>query len=221
MRAPALRLGLFLAIAFAIAARPVRAQAAALLDTTALLGALRALPPIDDPRPLARAFVVGVQQGGSPLRPSALAAFELPETTRDTLVQLLDRFRRPESAALPGFRTQVVLQTGPEASITETRLAETAVEVLDPRSLQRSLQDLADRIANGAEGTAEVRLRVRLVISAEGLVESANVLESSGRPTVDAEALRLVQRARFRPRTIEGIAVRAVATLPLRFMVED
>ena len=105
-----------------------------------------------------------------------------------------------------------------------------AALVLAPSALAQSAADavpqpvggldaLAEHVAYPAEAEArgiEGRVVVQLVVSAEGAVEQAGILESA-HPALDAAALDAVLATRFEPARHDGRAVRAELALPIFF----
>jgi periplasmic protein TonB len=65
----------------------------------------------------------------------------------------------------------------------------------------------------GIEGT----VRIRVLVDERGHVLQALVLRTSGDDTLDALALRAVERWRFEPARRDGAAVRAWASVPITF----
>jgi len=64
-----------------------------------------------------------------------------------------------------------------------------------------------------------VILSVRL--SDKGAVEQIRVLSQSGFLRLDEAALKAVKAWKFRPATIEGIAVVDAVQVPIRFVLQD
>ncbi|NLC35413.1 MAG: energy transducer TonB, partial [Alcaligenaceae bacterium] len=63
------------------------------------------------------------------------------------------------------------------------------------------------------------RVIVRVLISPEGRVLNATVQRSSGHDRLDAEAIKAVRSARFKPYTENGHAYRAMADIPFDFVL--
>lgn len=69
----------------------------------------------------------------------------------------------------------------------------------------------------GLQGT----VRVKVVVGVDGLVESAEVLESSGAAILDEAALESAKNYRFNPATREGAPVRCAVVLPVHYRLGD
>jgi protein TonB len=75
----------------------------------------------------------------------------------------------------------------------------------------------AESRRRGEEGV----VRLRLHVSAEGRVEQADVLASSGHPTLDRAALAAARRWRFRPANQAGVPVAATLATAVHFRLTD
>ena len=60
---------------------------------------------------------------------------------------------------------------------------------------------------------------LRVTISQHGELESIDVRQSSGVSALDDAAKQAVQRVRFRPYTVGGVAMRAMADIPFDFVL--
>ncbi|MBV5336265.1 energy transducer TonB, partial [bacterium] len=69
----------------------------------------------------------------------------------------------------------------------------------------------------GLEGRVLLRVRV----NASGEVETVEVLDGSGAPSLDDAATEAVRRWSFRPAQRLGVAVAAVVDVPVRFRLND
>ncbi len=90
-------------------------------------------------------------------------------------------------------------------------------------ALRSRLQSAAATLVNQDEtliGT-ERAVRVRVIVAADGSMETAFIEQSSSNVAVDAAALRIVRTARFTPGRTAGVAVRSAVVLPLRFVFPD
>lgn len=67
----------------------------------------------------------------------------------------------------------------------------------------------------------EETVRVKVVVGVDGLVESAEVLESTGAPILDESALEAAKNYRFNPATREGVPVRCAVVLPVHYRLGD
>lgn len=89
--------------------------------------------------------------------------------------------------------------------------------------LRSRLQSAAATLVNQDEtliGT-ERSVRLRVIVAADGTVETAFIQQSSSHVAVDAAALRIVRLAQFTPGRTRGVAVRSTVVLPLRFIFPD
>jgi periplasmic protein TonB len=66
----------------------------------------------------------------------------------------------------------------------------------------------------------EGRPLIKVCISANGKLESADVAESSGFPALDEAAVRLAKASRFKAATEEGKAIQSCANLPIKFSLK-
>ena len=60
---------------------------------------------------------------------------------------------------------------------------------------------------------------VRVTINQHGELESLQVRQSSGVGLLDDAAKQAVQRVRFRPYTVNGVPMRAMADIPFDFVL--
>ena len=65
----------------------------------------------------------------------------------------------------------------------------------------------------------EGKVILRVTISQHGELESIDVRQSSGVSALDDAAKQAVQRVRFRPYTVDGVAMRAMADIPFDFVL--
>lgn len=65
----------------------------------------------------------------------------------------------------------------------------------------------------------EGKVIVRVTISQHGELESVQVRQSSGVGLLDDSAKQAVQQVRFRPYTVNGVAMRAMADIPFDFVL--
>lgn len=223
LRLAALAGGLLLpgarAMAQATAPLPARPE---ILDTAALRAALAARPPLADARRAARMLAVYYDTAGAPMKVEPVVPELMPAPQRDTLVALVRAHLRPIAPRGITYRTSLLLDTGPSARVEERAPEMRPAAVANLPRLQRELERAARELMN-AENTldgTELRVRLRLRISADGRVESAEITESSGKASVDGAAVRLVQATRFVPQQVEGEPVAATVVLPLRFVFE-
>lgn len=74
----------------------------------------------------------------------------------------------------------------------------------------------ASRI-KGEEGT----VTLQITVTDKGIAEKAEIISSSGYPKLDKEALAVIPTASFIPAEKNGVAVKSVMTLKIRFTLED
>lgn len=65
----------------------------------------------------------------------------------------------------------------------------------------------------------EGKVVVRVTIDQHGDLEAMQVRQSSGVGLLDDAAKQAVQRVRFRPYTVNGVATRAMADIPFDFVL--
>ena len=95
-------------------------------------------------------------------------------------------------------------------------------ELADRAQLTRRLEREAMRLIDTQNALPpELTVRLRLEITADGLIDSISVLTSSGLPAADEAAIRVARPSLFRPAVVEGRAVRTVVVLPIRFVFPD
>ncbi|WP_129647314.1 energy transducer TonB [Peristeroidobacter agariperforans] len=63
--------------------------------------------------------------------------------------------------------------------------------------------------------------RVNVCVTAEGVVESAKVVRSSGNKHIDEGALKMAYGGKFHPATRKGEAVPACMDMDVRFVLKD
>lgn len=71
--------------------------------------------------------------------------------------------------------------------------------------------------AKGEEGT----VTLQITVTDKGLAEKAEIILSSGYPKLDREALAVIPTASFIPAEKNGVAVKSVMTLKIKFTLED
>lgn len=113
---------------------------------------------------------------------------------------------RPVPAATPQRHEPVQTTTPAAPKVQHDYQAPSPVDPLRvdyPRSAQR----------RGLEGTVVIEV----MVGPTGAIESGRVLESSGRDLLDDAALRAVTSCPFRPARLDGLPVRGVVEIPVRF----
>lgn len=105
----------------------------------------------------------------------------------------------------------------------DTQKPDIYVVVEDPPELVGGIEALAAQVrypeaarAAGEEGN----VYVQFVVNEEGRVQDAEVVKGTS-PALDAEALRVVQLAEFRPGRHQGEPVKVLFTLPVRFELSE
>jgi protein TonB len=185
-----------------------------------------------------------------PARPrTALAPVPVPPPVRTTVAPLpappVHLARALPKAAAPPTRTppverQVALRPPSEparqfASLTPPPApAEVpSVEVAAARPVASGPltppRPIAGMATNRAPTYPEIALRrdeqgrvmLRVSVSADGTPLQVEVARTSGYPSLDAAALSAVRQWRFVPATQAGIAVAAIAEVPVRFRIEN
>jgi protein TonB len=67
--------------------------------------------------------------------------------------------------------------------------------------------------------TAEGRVGLKILVCADGSVGGVEVVQSSGRPFLDAAAVREASQWKFAPATRDGQPIEAWALVPLLFVL--
>ncbi len=67
----------------------------------------------------------------------------------------------------------------------------------------------------------EGRVTVRAFVAADGSVDRAEVVSSSGHDALDAAARRAVERWRFRPATLDGLPAPGEIDIPIQFQLKE
>lgn len=193
------------------------------VDTAALRIALAALPPLADTRRAARMLMVLYDSAGAPMTVEPVVPALMPSPIRDTLVAVVRAHLRPIAPRGIRYRTTLLLDTGPSAAVEERAPRTRQAAVANLPRLTRELQQVASDLMSDDDALAgtQARVRLRLRITADGMVESAEILESSGNARIDGSAIRLVKATRFVPEHVEDEPVAATVVLPLRFIFPD
>lgn len=206
------------------AARPAWAAPAppldAILDTAALRAALAALPANTDAPRAMRMMTIAYDSAGTPLPPRPTVPTQMPAAMRDTLVALLTALVRPTASRGAPWDSDILFETGATARVERTTRIIRPASVSDVARLTRRLQVVTERMMQLDKllvGTQRT-MRLRVSITAEGLVSDVAVTVSSGNQAIDAEAVKLVRETLFVPLLVEGEPTATEVTLPLRFI---
>ena len=134
---------------------------------------------------------------------------------------------RPDEAARRGRRLAAcLLLAGGASACADTPRAVGGVQLgVEDAPLRppvrvdegRTFEYPTDAWNEGVGGTTVLRL----LISREGLVDSALVVESSGHPSLDSAALANARRLRYRPAAQGGSPVQVWGRLPVVFPVPE
>ncbi len=141
------------------------------------------------------------------------------------LQEVLER-SLPRLAALPErepARLDVRLDSvAPAVDSTATHMVECVPELANRDEVSRLIQMFAGQSGDLLSGSRPRRSTVVLMLlSREGEVAYTEVQRSSGEPRLDAYAISLVDRMRFRPAAINGQNVDAWITLPVTLQAHD
>lgn len=103
--------------------------------------------------------------------------------------------------------------TAPRPPATPKELPSSALRYLvePPHVYPRVSREL------GESGT----VRLRLLIDEQGRLKSVSVVQSSGYPRLDQQALSAMRQARFQPLVENGLAREVTATTSIVFSLED
>jgi protein TonB len=98
-------------------------------------------------------------------------------------------------------------------------LQEAAAGEFEPFDTPPSVIDSATPVypEEARQQQLEGSVRVKVIVGADGLVESAEVLESTGGPILERAAVEAARSYRFTPATRDGVAIRSVVALPFHF----
>lgn len=193
------------------------------LDTAAVRRALAARAPFTDARRAARILTVSYDSLGAVAAVTAPVAALIPQPSRDSLVAIVRAHARPIAPRPRGWQTHLLLSAGDSAKVEETALASTSAEVANRPGLVRALEYVAQDLVRDDPSLVgrTLAVRLRLVLTSDGAVESHTMLISSGDTRIDEAAVRLVRRTPFRAAIIEGEPVGSIVVLPLRFVFPE
>ncbi len=184
------------------AARAIPADAKAVRPVSlemppATAEAARPLAAATDHRPGARAEPAGDPAPPAPVDGMARLDVPLPTVPRDV---------RQEVAQRAEASSPVVASRSDEQGVRDATLKDPPAPRYPPRCVRRR-----------QEGVVVLRVRVL----ADGSVGAVEIEESSGVAPLDAEAIRAMKRARFRPARRDGEPVVAWVTQPVRFTLRS
>lgn len=192
-----------------------------LFDLAALRARLGALPAAPDTGFLRRLFRMHWDTAGRPLAPVAVQP--VTGEWRDSVVAALRATRRTIGPRNAPLQVHLEVRTGPEADAALHALEIADVRLSDPRRLQRQLQGAVQEILRDDDALLgrELTARVRLAVGPDGLPSDLVLVAPSGHARIDEAALQLVRQSLFVPMRVNGIAVKSLAVLPLRFVFPD
>lgn len=125
----------------------------------------------------------------------------------------------PHATPAPARALVLAAATG-AALLSAALLAGCATQAPDvvtqPRPLNLQIQYPPQAQRREATGT----VRVRVAYDASGTVQDVRVLQSSGHPDLDAEALRATRAMRVQPGTRNNVPQPGALALPVRFHLE-
>lgn len=111
----------------------------------------------------------------------------------------------------------------PARAQDDVRKSDAYLIVDDPPELVGGIEALAAQVQYpevAREAGEEGNVYVQFVVNEEGRVQDAEVVKGAS-PALDAEALRVVQLAEFRPGRHQGEPVKVLFTLPVRFELSE
>lgn len=95
-------------------------------------------------------------------------------------------------------------------------------QLASPNILRSLLQDAVQRLLRTyGEQMHDRSVRVGVELDSLGNILSMRLVQRSGLDAVDAEALSIVAKTRFRPGRRGGVAVQSSVVLPIRFLVPE
>ena len=187
------------------------------VDSTALVEALRAVPP-PPPESVPSDFFVTFNPEGSAV--VVEPAFEgLPAEYAAEMTRLLRAHVRTLSLPLAPCGMNIRLHGGPSPTVayatyrrqTPPRL--TNVSVVQ-RQLARSLESLNPPLPPRRGPLVGL---VSIALARDGGITEVYLLEGTGRLDLDVETVRIAKMMRFAPARIDGRAVPTMATMPVSF----
>jgi TonB family protein len=192
-----------------------------LLDSAAI-AALSRLPPPPDTARRARAFYIHFDSAGRPDTVRTAFPLLLDSTFAARVGDALQTTLRVGPPFQP-FNVMVIVNTGPDASLTPWVFAGRQPRVVNlthvSRQLQRAIRPLRERdtLLFGRQFT----VHVKMIANVDGTVTSASVLRSSGVPAVDSVALNAASAYHFSPGEVEGIPTPMWVWLPLSIVFPE
>lgn len=192
--------------------------------------------PPPSPSSSSLVFVPISPNGSLPVRTSDVLPLEMRGEIRSPSVEpKLPEVRRPPLADLPPLRetppiverrrshaaptTQLARVPQPESRSSPPSQPSQGVESVDPpqKVFSPEPEYPAELLAARVEGLVLLRVRV----AANGQVEAAAILRSSGREAFDNAALAAVRRWRFEPIRRAGAKGGMDLKVPIRFVIQD
>lgn len=214
------------ALPFAAAAAPAQADGdppiSAVVDSAALVADLAALA-VEPPQGVPPLFAVAFDSTGGV--DAVTAMFDrIPAAYAGPVAAAIRARLKPQPPSRRPVRTWLRVVAGPQARVDRPRLVESQPRLTNRGEVARLLSQAAQRHADllgmvpGTGYTVQVRFRVQPNGTAGP--GSARVVRSSGNLAMDAEALAVVERMRFRPATLDRIPVGVWVELPVNFRIQ-
>ncbi len=125
----------------------------------------------------------------------------------------------PAAPALPAA-AEPVAGPAPALAAVPSPAPPAAPQQIPPSAVQYLVEPAPEYPRLSARAGETGRVMVRVLIDAGGLPREVQVGRSSGFPRLDAAALAAVQKARFRPPTLNGQPVFGWANVPIDFGLE-
>ncbi len=185
------------------------------LDYSAAIAALSRLTPPPDTTRRARAFYIHFDSAGRPDTIRAAFPFVVDSTFAARVRDALQPALRVGPPVEP-FDVTVVVNTGPDASLTPTvfigRQARVANQTRAYNQLQRAMRQLRERdtLLFGRQFT----VHVRMIANVDSTATSASVTRSSDVPAIDSAALDVASTLRFSPGEVDGVPTPTWVTQP-------
>lgn len=228
------RAALLAAAALAFAAPAARAQGgmidlltppppvSVLLDSAALVQDVARLALQPPPSGIPPVFSLDFDSTGAP-QPVKAMHERMPAAYGDPVIAAITARLRPQPPSRRGIHTYVRVIAGPHAVVDRPKMLVSQPELVNRNQVSRLLGRAADRHAAGLRlfprGTYFTMVHFPVRTDGTPVVEEATLMQPSGNPGLDQEALDVVGEMRFRPATVGGIPVRVWVTVPVTFQV--
>ncbi|HET7231879.1 MAG TPA: TonB family protein [Longimicrobium sp.] len=209
--------------AFVLFAAPGRALPAAaqsrlsfIRDSAGAVRALAALPSPELPPGIPPLFALDFDSTGT------LAAVrpvfrQLPAAYTGPVMAILREHAIPRLPFRRQTYTHLRVVTGPGAEISPRPSGRIRPELLNQGEITALLASRAEEILTPRERDAGLRARVRFSVNESGTADpgTVTIVASSGKPRADSAVAAAARAMRFRPATVEGIAVSDRVDTPL------